>query len=97
MRHHFLLRHVLRADGILTQDSKISTIKNWPPLTDIRSVRAFVSLYSYYRKYTWRFAEIADPLTNLLKDGGWCPPSDPEVLTVVDKLKESLISSPVLT
>ncbi len=50
----------------------------------------------YCRKYIWRFAEIAAPLTNLLKDGGWLPPSDPEVLTVVDKLKESLISSPVL-
>jgi hypothetical protein len=39
-------------------------------LTDIRSVRAFVSLCSYYRRYIWRFAEIAAPLTNLLKDGG---------------------------
>ncbi len=40
--------------------------------------------------------EIAAPLTNLLKDGGWRPPSDPDVLTVVDKLKEALISSPML-
>jgi len=97
LRHEAsFLGHVLRADGILTQDSKISAIKNWPPLTDIRSVRAFVSLCSYYRKYIWRFAEIAAPLTNLLKDGGWRPPSDPEVLTAVEKLKEALISSPVL-
>jgi hypothetical protein len=61
--------HEIRKDGILTQDSKISAIKNWPPLTDIRSVRAFVSLCSYYRKYIWRFAEISAPLTDLLKDG----------------------------
>ena len=39
------------------------------PLTDIRSVRACVSLCSYYRKYIWRFAEISAPLTDLLKDG----------------------------
>jgi hypothetical protein len=97
LRHEAsFLGHVLRADGILTQDSKISAIKNWPPLTDSRSVRAFVSLCSYYRKYIWRFAEITAPLTNLLKDGGWRPPSDPDVLTAVDKLKEALISSPVL-
>ncbi len=71
LRHEAsFLGHVLRADGILTQDSKISAIKNWPSLTDIRSVRAFVSLCNYYRKYIWRFAEIAVPLTNLLKDGG---------------------------
>jgi hypothetical protein len=97
LRHEAsFLGHVLRADDILTQDSKISAIKNCPPLTDIRSVCAFVSLCSYYRKYFWRFAEIAVPLTNLLKDGGWRPPSDPDVLTAVDKLKEALISSPVL-
>jgi hypothetical protein len=59
-------------------------------------VCAFVSLCSYYRKYIWRFAEIAAPLTNLLKDGGWRPPSDPDVLTAVDNLKEAMISSPVL-
>ncbi len=98
LRHEAsFLGHVLRADGILTQDSKISVIKNWTPLTDIRSVCAFVSLYSYYRKYIWRFAEIADPLTNLLKDGGWRPPTDPDVLTTVDMHNEALMSSPVLT
>ena len=74
LRHEAsFLGHILRADGILTQDSKFSVIKNWPPLTDIRSVRAFVSLCSYYRKFIWRFAEIASPLTDLLKDGGWRP------------------------
>ena len=87
---------MLRKDGILTQDSKISAIKNWPPLTDIRSVRAFVSLCSYYRKYIWRFAEISAPLTDLLKDGQWRAPSAPDVLTGVESLKAALVSSPVL-
>jgi hypothetical protein len=77
------LGHVLRKDGILTQNSKISAIKNWPPLTDIRSVRVFVSLCSYYRKYIWRFAEISAPLTDLLKDGQWRSSSVPDVFVVV--------------
>ncbi len=70
--HHetSVLGLVLRTDDILTQDSKISAIKNWLPFTDIRSVCTFVSLCSYYRKYIWRFAEITVPLTNLLLDGG---------------------------
>jgi hypothetical protein len=97
LRHEAsFLGHVLRADGILTQDSKISVIKNWPPLTDIRSVCVFVLLCSYYRKYIWRFAEIAAHLTILLKDGGWCPSTDSDVLTTVDKIKEALIIRPVL-
>jgi hypothetical protein len=57
----------------------------------------FVLLWSYYDKYIWRFDVIAAPLTNLLKDGGWRLPTDPDVLTTVDKLKEVLINSPVLT
>ncbi len=56
-----------------------------------------MSLCSYCHKYIWRFTEIASPLTNLLKDDGWCPPADPDILTVVDKLKETLIISPVMT
>jgi hypothetical protein len=97
--HHeaAFLGHVLRKDGILTQDSKISAIKNWSPLTDIRSVRAFVSLCSYYHKYIWRFAVISAPLTDLFKDGQWCSPSTPDVLAAVENLKTALINSPVLT
>ncbi len=44
----------------------------------------------------WRFAEIAAPLTDLLKDGGLRPTTDAGVLDAVAKLKEALISRPVL-
>ena len=97
LRHEVsFLGHILRGDGILTQDSKISAVKYWPSLTNIQSVCAFVSLCSYYRKYIWRFAEIVAPFTNSLKDGGWRPPTDPDVLATVDKLKGVMISRPVL-
>jgi hypothetical protein len=70
LRHEAsFLGHVLRADVILTQDSKISAIQNWPTLTDIRSVRALVSLCSYYRKYFWTFAEICCSFDELAQ--GW--------------------------
>ena len=98
LRHEVaFLGHVLRKDGIPTQDSKISAIKYWPPLTDIRSVRAFVSLCSYYHKYIWRFAEIWVPLTDLHKDGQCHSPSAPDVLADVDRLKTELNIRPVLT
>jgi hypothetical protein len=94
MRHHFLDTSF----GLMTfllRIPKFRLLRIGHPSPTFE-VCAFVSLCSYYHKYIWRFAEIAAPLTNLLKDGGWCPPSDPDVLTVVDKLKEALISSPVL-
>jgi hypothetical protein len=91
------LGYVLRKDGILTQDSKISAIKNWSPLTDIRSLRGFVSLCSYYCKYILRFTEISDPLTDLLKDGQCRTPSAPDVIAAVESLKTALVIIPVLT
>jgi hypothetical protein len=56
------------SEGSSQKTLEISAIKNWPPLTDIRSVRVFVSSCSYYHKYIWCFAEISAPLTDLLKD-----------------------------
>ena len=57
---------------------------------------SYLCAVNYYRKFIWRFAEIVAPLTDLLKAGGWRPPTDATVLDAVDKLKEALISSPVL-
>ena len=59
------LGHIVSKDGIATQHSKLSAIQNWPALADKNSVCAFVSLCSYYRKFVWHFAEIAQPLTDL--------------------------------
>ena len=77
------LGHIVSKDGIVTQHSKLSAIQNWPALTDIKSVTVFVSLCSYYRKFVWRFAEIAQPLTDLMWADGWKTPFSQEVLDVV--------------
>ena len=90
------LGHVLTSDGITAQDSKLSAIKEWPPLSDLKSVRAFVSLCSYYRKFVKGFAEIAQPLTDLMKKDSFKTPIPEEAVKAYDKLKEALISAPVL-
>ena len=45
------LGHDLSAEGISQQATKLEAITHFPPLTNIKSVRAFVSLCSFYRKY----------------------------------------------
>lgn len=90
------LGHVLSAEGIAQQDGKVQAIKNWPSLTDLKSVRAFVSLCSYYRKFVKDFARIAAPLTDLLKKDMFKTPLPDEALAAFDKLKEALMSAPVL-
>ena len=90
------LGHVLSSEGISQQESKLEAIRNWPALTDLKSVRAFVSLCSYYRKFVKDFAKIATPLTNLMKADGWHKPFRAEVLESYEKLKTALTSAPVL-
>ena len=90
------LGHVLSEDGISQQHSKVAAIQNWPPLTDLKSVRAFVSMCSYYRKFVDGFARIAQPLTDLMKKDCFKTPFSKEVLDAFEQLKSALTSAPVL-
>ena len=90
------LGHDLSAEGISQQATKLEAITHFPPLTNIKSVRAFVSLCSFYRKYIRRFAEIAKPLTDLMRDGHWRDPSAPDIQAAFEALKTALTTAPVL-
>ena len=90
------LGHVLAFEGIRQQDSKLKAIRNFPMLTDLKSVRSFVSLCSYYRKFVKNFAAIAQPLTDLLKSDGWVSPPPESARQAFEKLKDALTSAPVL-
>ena len=90
------LGHILSEDGISQQYSKVEAIKNWPALTDLKSVRAFVSMCSYYRKFVDGFARIAQPLTDLMKKDNFKTPFTKPVLEAYEQLKSALVSAPVL-
>ena len=44
---------------------KVSSVQDWPTPTDVTTLRQFIGLASYYRRYIKKFAEIANPLHNL--------------------------------
>ena len=90
------LGHDLSAEGISQQATKLEAITNFPALTNIKSVRAFVSLCSFYRKYIRNFAEIAQPLTDLMRDGHWRDPSAADIQAAFEALKQALTTAPVL-
>jgi len=46
---------------------KLETIRNWPTPHCLRDVRAFFGLSSYYRKFVYGFATVAEPLTRLTR------------------------------
>jgi len=89
------LGHVVSEERIGTDPEKIRAITEWPVPENLRAVRAFLGLCSYYRKYVRDFARISAPLHALTRKGatfGWSE----ECQEAFDLLKNTLISPPIL-
>ena len=61
------LGHIVGAQGLKPQDSKVEAIKRVPVPKTVKKLQAFLGLMNYYRKFISRFSEIAGPLNTLLK------------------------------
>ena len=62
------LGHVLSADGIETDPDKTESIRTWPTPKNVKELRSFLGLASYYRKFIPNLSKIASPLRELLRD-----------------------------
>ncbi|XP_021317789.1 uncharacterized protein LOC110435983 [Sorghum bicolor] len=89
------LGHVISADGVSTDPSKLESIRSWPVPKDVKDLRSFLGLAGYYRKFVQHFAVIARPLYDLLKKGVvFCWTSTHS--TAFSALQSALMSAPVL-
>eukprot|EP00820_Chromera_velia_P023417 Cvel_31963.t1-p1 / transcript=Cvel_31963.t1 / gene=Cvel_31963 / organism=Chromera_velia_CCMP2878 / gene_product=Retrovirus-related Pol polyprotein from transposon, putative / transcript_product=Retrovirus-related Pol polyprotein from transposon, putative / location=Cvel_scaffold4864:5560-7411(+) / protein_length=470 / sequence_SO=supercontig / SO=protein_coding / is_pseudo=false len=59
--------HSVSARGTRPSKKNTEKIRKWPTPTDHPSLRTFVYLCNYYRGFVQKFAQIAHPLTELLK------------------------------
>ena len=81
--------------GIKPDPQKTEKVKNYPVPTDVSSLRRFLGLASYYRRFVRDFSTIAAPLNRLTKKDvpfEWSESCQESF----ERLKSALISAPVL-
>ncbi|KAD3067002.1 hypothetical protein E3N88_34882 [Mikania micrantha] len=89
------LGHVINADGILVDPSKVETVMKWNPPKTPTKIRSFLGLAGYYRRFIQDFSKITTPLTKLTKKDAkivW----GAEQQSAFDELKKRLTQTPVL-
>jgi len=89
------LGHVISAEGLSTDPSKIDDIVNWPVPKNVKDVRSFLGLAGFYRKFVQHFGIISKPLTELLKKHTLFVWTD-DHQRAFEVLKQALVTTPVL-
>jgi hypothetical protein len=77
-------------------DHKVKAILDWEPPRSVPALRSFLGLASYYRKFIKNFANIATPLTNLLKKSSRTYEWEEACNEAFETLKGILVKAPVL-
>jgi hypothetical protein len=61
------LGHILTAEGIEVDPSKVEVVSKWRQPTNVNEVRSFLGMAGYYRRFIKGFSSIARPMIELLK------------------------------
>ncbi|CAM8880125.1 unnamed protein product [Rhodiola kirilowii] len=88
------LGHIISAEGVSTDPSKIKAVQDWPAPRNQQQLRSFLGLANYYRRFIRNYSVIACPLTDLLRKDSFSWNS--EAAKAFHNLKDALSSSPVL-
>ena len=89
------LGHVVSAEGVRTDPSKLQAVLKFPVPTNVKLLRSFLGLMSYYKRFIPQFAKIAGPLHAPMKKNSeytWTAVCQ----GAFEKLRNLLTSAPVL-
>ena len=90
------LGYVISAQGIAPDEEKVKAVEQFPVPEDVVSLRRFLGIVGYYRRFICGFGDIAAPLFKLLQKDSkfeW----KQSCTEAFQALKESLIKAPVMS
>jgi hypothetical protein len=90
------LGHVLSAEGIAVDPSKVESVTKWEQALNVTDVRSVLGMAGYYRRFIENFSKITKPMTELLKNNTkfeWSEACEKSF----QELKKRLTTAPVLT
>ena len=95
------LGHIVSKNGVETDPKKIQVILDWPRPQTVYHVRSFLGFTNYYRKFMYRYSQIARPLNDLISGENAKKKSAPvewgsEQQKAFDKLKGLCSQAPIL-
>ena len=84
---------VVTGEGVAMDKERVACMMSWAAPQTIKTLRGFMGLTEYYRKFVRGYGWIAKPLTNLLKKGQnkWNPESN----NAFENLKQAMASAPL--
>jgi hypothetical protein len=90
------LRHKITQEGLKIDDHKMKAILDWEPPRSVVTLRSFLGLVSYYRKFIKNLTKIATLLINLLKKPSRTYEWDEACNEAFETLKGILVKAHVL-
>ena len=88
------LGYVLSEKGVAASPDKVTAVRQYPVPKNVKDVRAFLGLPSFYRRLVPDFAEIAKPLTALTRKDRqftWGPQQHQAIQSMKDSLCTTLV------
>nr|KYP38439.1 Retrovirus-related Pol polyprotein from transposon 17.6 [Cajanus cajan] len=88
------LGHIVSYQKVQPDPEKLDVVRHWPVPNSVKSLRGFLGLTGFYRKFIKGYSSIAAPLTDLLKKDAFC--WNEKAQLAYQNLKDVLLQGPVL-